>query len=170
MPKMLSDGDDLLLWVPDGGIDDVSAPTVDELTAVGVLNISCLVTKANFQLGASGDASIDDPALCSAGSSAAPGITSYQAGMDFYRWTVTTEDKAWTTFTGKGLGGFLVHRIGKKHDVAIAAADPVAVYGAITGTPTPLQPDAQGGFRKFHQDFFVQGEQVDERAVVAAGS
>lgn len=169
MPKMLSDGDDLLLWVPDGGIADVSAPTLTELTAEGVLDISCLVTKNNFTLGPSGDASIDDPALCSAASSAVPGITSYQAGMDFFRWTVPTEDTAWTTFTGKGINGFLVHRVGKKHTVAIAVDDDVAVYGSITGTPQSLIPDAQGGFRKFHQDFFVQGELVDERAVVAAG-
>jgi len=33
-----------------------------------------------------------------------------------------------------------------------------------------LVPDANGGYRKFHMDFFIQSEEVDERAVVAAGA
>lgn len=170
MPKMLSDGDDLLLWIPDGGIANVSAPTVAELTAAGVLDISCLVTVANFQLGANGDNQINDPALCSAGDSTVPGRTTYQAAMDFYRWTTPSEDTAWTTFTDKGIAGFLAHRIGSKHTVGVAAADDFAVYAVITGTPQKIVPDANGGFRKFHQEFYVQGENVDERAVVAAGA
>lgn len=168
MAKMLANGDDKLLWVPDGGIDNVASPTVAELTAVGVVDISCLVTKANFSLGATGDAAFSDPALCSANDSTVPGQTSYEAAMDFFRWTVTLEDVAWTTFTGKGIAGFLAHRVGLPYTTAPAATQKFRIFGAITNTPVPLNPDAAGGFRKFRQAFSIQGEQVNERAVVAA--
>lgn len=166
--KMLNQDNRLLLWVPDGGIADISAPTLAELTDPGVVDISCLVTKANFALGATGDEVIDDPALCAPGQAPAPGNTTYEAGMDFFRWTTTLEDVAWTTFTGKGIPGFLVYRIGKPHLTALAANDPVAVYGSITGTPRNLAPTTQSAWEKFRQEFMVQSELVDERAVVAA--
>lgn len=168
MPKMLAQANRKLLWVPDGGIDVFSAPTVAELTDAGVLDLSCLVTKANYSLGATGDESINDPALCAEGNSTVPGNTNYEAGMDFFRWTTTIEDEAWNTFTDKGIAGILVERIGKKYDLPIVATDQVKVLGAITGTPRDLVPDSNGGFEKFRQEFFVQSEQVDLRAVVAA--
>lgn len=168
MTKMLANGDDLLLWVPDGGIANVHGPTVSELTAVGVLDISCLVTKANFVLGANGNSSISDPELCSAFDTTVPGRPTFQAGMDFYRGTTTTDDKAWTTFTTYGIHGFLVHRVGLPHTTAPVAADKIRVFGALTGSAQVITPDANGGFRKFHLDFFVQGNEVDEHAVVAA--
>lgn len=166
MTKMLADGDDLLLWVPDGGIANIHAPTIAELTAGGVLNISCLVTKNNFALGANGNASISDPPLCSANDTTVPGRPTFQAGMDFYRYNTTLEDKAWATFTTFGIHGFLVHRVGKLSAVALAGGDPVRVFGALTGTPQVITPDANGGYRKFHLDFFVQGDEVDEHASV----
>jgi hypothetical protein len=167
MPKMLADGDDQLLWVPDGGIADISAPTVAELTDEAVLDLSCDVTRANFVLGATGDSPISDPALCANNDSQEPGLTTYTAGMDFFRWTTSPEDDAWTTFTQKGISGFLVHRIGVPYTTAPVAAQKVRVFGTITGTPQVLTPDI-GGKRKFHMDFYVQGEQVDERSVVHA--
>ena len=167
MTKMLADKDDLLLWVPDGGIADVSGPTVAELTAVGVLDFSCAVSRQNFTLGASGDNPISDPPLCSGSDSQEPGLTSYAAGMDFYRDTVSGSDLAFTTFTGKGIHGYWVHRIGTPYTTAVAAADKIRVFGAISGTPQFPTPDI-GANRKMHVDFYVQGEEVDERAVVAA--
>jgi hypothetical protein len=169
MTKMLADKDDLLLWVPDGGIDDITAPNEDELTAMGVIDFSCAVSRANFTLGASGDNPISDPALCSGSDSQEPGLTSYAAGMDFYRDTVTGSDKGFTTFTGKGIHGFWVHRVGVPITTAIAATQKVRVFGAISGSPQFPTPDI-GAARKMHVDFYVQGEEVDERAVVAAGA
>lgn len=167
MPKMLADVDDKLVWVPDGGIASVHLPTVAELTAVGVVDLSCAVTRANFALGATGDNVISDPALCAGGDSPEPGMTNYSAAMDFFRWTITGEDKAWTTFTDKGLSGFLVHRIALPYTTAFTAAQKIRVFSVISGTPQVLTPEI-GGKRKFHLDFYVQSEQVDERAVVAA--
>jgi hypothetical protein len=169
MTKMIAEAQRRLLWVPEGGIEDVSAPLVSELEgAEGVLLLSCLVTKANYNFGATGDESINDPAACARGNSTVPGNTSYEAGFDFFRWTTELEDEAWNTFNDKGLAGFLVERIGKDFDVPIVATDPLKVMGVITGTPRDLVPDASGGFEKFRQEFFPQAELIDLRAVAAA--
>jgi hypothetical protein len=167
MPKMLNMDNRLLLWVPDGGIADISHPTLAELAAAGVVDISCLVTLANYSLGATGDEAINDPALCAPGDSPAPGATSYEAIMEFFRWTTPEEDIAWDTFTGKGISGFFVERKEHPHTTALAANQEVKVVGVITGTPRDLSPSTRG-FEKFHLESMVQSELVDERALIAA--
>lgn len=169
MPRMLAQANRKLVWVPAGGIADPSAPTVTELNDPGVVDLSCLVTRSDYSLGATGDEDVSDPALCASGNDSAPGYTNYEAGMNFFRYLPATEDKGWTTFTGKGLEGSLVERKGaiKSYLDDFAAADKVRVFGAITGTPQDLSPPDNGGYEKFRQMFFVQSESTDERAVVA---
>ncbi len=168
--KMLNTTNRKLVFVP--ALADYRAPKLTELNAVGVLELSCLVTAANYNLGSTGDDSIEDPAMCASGKSTVPGLTNYEAGMDFFRWKNTADDKAWTTFTGKGIGGFLVERIGqladgeKAQNVPFKAGDEVRVYEVLTGTPAPLSPSTVG-FEKFRVNFFVQ-DRVDERAKVTA--
>ena len=167
-PKMLAQANVKLLWVPDGGIADVHAPTIPELTAASVIDFSCMVTKANYLLGAAGDDSISDPALCAEGNSTVPGNTNYEAGMDFFRFVAAADDKGWTTFTDKGIAGFWVERRGKRFDAAPAAADEVKVVQVLSGTPRTLPVPENGGYEKFRVDFFPQ-EAIDLRAVVVAG-
>ena len=167
MPKRLADGNTKLVYVPD--LANPSAPTVTELSDAGVLDLSCLVAQNNFQLGATGEDAINDPALCATGNDSAPGRVNYEASMEFFRWTTTEEDKAWTTFTDKGIGGYLVQRIGKPVDQAFAADDEVQVYEVITGTPRLLTPDG-GRYEAFALSFYVQSGGTDERAKVASGS
>lgn len=168
-PKLLTDASRNLVFVPT--IANIAAPTVAELSGVGVLDVSCLVTAANFTLGATGDDAISDPALCATSNASVPGRTNYEGAMDFFRWRETADDTAWDTFTSKGLHGYLVQRIGqvpegtKAHTVAFTAADEVQVYEVLTNTPQILSP-ADAGYEKFRQVFSIQ-EGVDERAVVA---
>ncbi len=166
MPKMLSDARRKLVWAPTLAVP--STPVLAELAGGSVLELSCLVTANNFQLGATGENAIDDPALCAEGNDQAPGRVTYGAAMDFFRWTTPAEDTAWTTFQTSGQSGFLVMRIGKDYRNPFVASDEVQVYEAITGRPMILTPDAGGGFEKFRQNFYVQSGGTDERAVVAA--
>lgn len=169
-PKLLTDASRNLVFVPE--IADTSAPTVLELTGVGAINLSCQVTAANFVLGATGDDAIVDPALCATSNASVPGRTNYEGAMDFFRWRETADDVAWTTFTAKGIHGYLVQRIGqvpegtKAHTVPFAADDEVQVYEVLTNTPQILSP-ADAGYEKFRQVFSIQ-EDVNERAVVVA--
>jgi hypothetical protein len=162
---MLSDGRRKLVYVPT--LANPSAPTVAELTGGSVLDISCLVKAANFSLGATGEDAVSDPALCATGNDSSPGRVNYAAAMDFFRWTTTAEDKAWTTFTDKGITGWLVQRIGKAFDDPFAAGDEVQSYEIITGTPVILAPEG-GRFEAFRLNYYVQSAGTDERAVVAA--
>ena len=165
MPRMLSDAKRKLAWVP--SIQDPSAPSVaTELGGASSLDISCLVTAEGFTLGASGEDSINDPALCAEGNDSAPGRVNYEASMNFFRWTTEEEDKAWNTFTDKGLGGFLVQRIGQDYREPFAAGDELQVYEVITGKPRPMANP--GGYEKFALSFYVQSQGTDERAVAVA--
>ncbi len=159
---MLSDGNHKLVYVPAIAVPG-SPKVATELNAATSLDISCLVSLADFQLGATGEEAISDPALCATGNDTAPGRVTYEAAMNFYRWTLAAEDKAYTTFNAKGLGGFLVRRIGKLYSDAFAVGETVQVYQFISGTPMPLSP--QGGYEKFRQQFYVQSQGTNERAL-----
>ncbi|WP_314325438.1 hypothetical protein [Paenarthrobacter ilicis] len=167
-PKMLTDANRRLAWVPT--IANYHAPKVSEIAAGK--DISCLITAADFALGATSDDSINDPSYCASSNSTAPGRTNYEAAMNFFRFKNTLDDSAWTTFTSKNIGGFLVERIGqidegeKAHEVPWAAGDEVRVFQVLTGTPQVLAPSG-AGYEKFREVFSVQ-DLVDERAVVAA--
>lgn len=167
--KMLTDANRRLTFVPT--IENYRAPKLTELNGAGVLDASCLVTAADFTLGSTGDDAVSDPALCSSSNSSTPGRTNYEAAMNFFRWKDAADDKAWTTFTGKGVSGYFVQRIGqiadgeKAHEVEFKVGDEVQVYEVLSGTPQILSP-ATAGYEKFKVAFSVQ-DQVDERAVVA---
>lgn len=166
MPRMLAQANHRLTWHADGSIAAPAAPPAASLTT-GAVNLSCLVAKSDFALGPTGDQEISDAPLCAEGDVTAPGATQYEAEMNFYRYTATAEDIPWSTFTTKGLAGFLVRRIGKKHDLPYVATDVVEVYPVVIGTPRPLQVPDGGGYQKFRLRFHVQ-EGVVLRAVVAA--
>lgn len=164
MAKMLAAQNRKLSWVTT--IADPSAPTVAELTA-GV-SLECIVSAQNFQLGVTDEETITDPAMCSNANAQAPGRVTYGGEMDFFRDDTPASDLAWTTFTGAGLHGYLVLRVGAPYTDAYAAADAVMVYEMVTGTPMMQTPDNNvTGYEKFRQRFLGQGV-FDEHAVVAA--
>jgi hypothetical protein len=168
--KMLTDANRRLIFVP--SIANYHAPVLASLSGVGVIELSCNVTAANYALGSTGDDAINDPSACASSNSTVPGRTNYEAAFDFFRWKDALDDVAYTTFTAKGIHGYLVERIGqiadgeKAHEVAFATGDEVRVFEIITGTPQVLSPSG-AGYEKFKINFSVQ-DKVDERAVVGA--
>lgn len=164
MPKMLSDGNTKLVYVP--SLDDFHAPTIAELTGTDALELSDKVPVTNFTFGATGEDTISDPPLCAVGNDSAPGRVTYEAAMDFWRYTTAAEDKAWTTFADKGQAGYLVMRIGTPWETPFAANQEVFVMGVLNGTRQPLPP--AGGYTKFRSVFYPQSSQVDDAAKVAA--
>lgn len=166
-PKMLNTANRKLKWV--STIANIAAPTAAELNA-GV-EITCLVTAADYALGVTGNETITDPALCDDVETSVPGRATVEAGMNFFRFKDGVDDIGWTTFDGRGLHGYLVQRIGqitdtqKQEDVAFAAGNQVQVYEAITHDPQIMSP-ATAGYEKFRQVF--SAGRFDERATVAA--
>ena len=168
--KMLTDANRRLVFVPT--LADYHAPSLAVLSGVGVVELSCNVTAANYALGSTGDDSINDPAACASSNSTTPGRTNYEAAFDMFRWKDAVDDVAWSTFTAKGIHGYLVERIGqiadgeKAHEVPFTVGDEVRVFEVVTGTPQVLTPSG-AGYEKFKVTFSVQ-DSVDERAVVVA--
>ena len=167
--KMLTTMNRKLVFVPT--LADYHKPLVTELNGVGVLELSCLITIANYQLGATGNAEISDPALCAGLETKAPGLPTYEGNTDFFRYKTTVDDKAWTTFSTHGIAGYLVERIGqilegeKAHEMPFKAGDEVRVFQVLTGTPRVLSPET-ASYEKFGMTWYIQ-ENTDERAVVA---
>lgn len=165
-PKMLTDANRRLAWVPT--LANYHSPTLAEITAG--LDLSCLITAADFSLGSTGDDQINDPAYCSSTNSTTPGRTNYEAAMNFFRFKNGVDDLAWSTFTAKGLNGYLVERIGqipdgtKAHEQPWQSSEEVRVFQVITGTPQVIAP-ASASYEKFREVFSVQ-DLVDERAVI----
>lgn len=168
-PKMLNTNNRALWWVPT--IANKNAPTEDEIEA-GV-QITCLVTVANYNFGITGTNIITDPSPCDDIEAGAPGMDTIEAGFDFFRFKDSVDDIAWSTFTDKGIGGFLVERIGQvdegedPSEVPATAGDEVAVMEVLTLSPRPMAPST-AGYEKFRQEFAPQS--FAPRAVVAAGA
>lgn len=166
MAKMLADGHDLLLWIPEGGVEDLAAPTIEELTDPAVINLSCLVAKEGFNFGPSGESEVTDPPLCAVGQFTSPGNVTYNDDMNFYRYTTTLEDIPWETFTGQNIPGILAHRDTLLSDAPIALTQEFAMHEVVTGIQRKIAADGNGGWRKFGQKFHPQ--RAVDRAVVAA--
>lgn len=170
-PKMIADSNRSLFWVPT--IANYHSPSLaTDLAAASIKNISGLITIADFALGATGNAEIADPPYNASNDVKAPGMPTYDAAMNFYRWKNALEDVAWGIFTDKDIAGYLVERIGqvddglKNSEVPLQVGDEVRVFQVLTGTPQ-IQAPAQASYEKFRMQFFVQDE-VDERAVIKA--
>lgn len=165
-PKMLNTNNRRLDWVPT--IANRKSPTAAELNA-GV-QLTCAVTVANYQFGITGTNIINDPSPCDEIEAGAPGMDTIEAGFDMFRYKTAPDDIAWTTFTDKGIPGFLVERIGQieegedPSDIDYAAADEVSVMEVLTLSPRPMSPST-AGYEKFRQEFAPQS--FVPRAVVA---
>lgn len=165
-PKMLNTANRRLDWVPT--IANLSAPTPAELNA-GV-NLTCRVTVANYQFGITGTNIITDPTPCDTIDAGAPGIDTFEAAFDMFRFKDELDDIAWTTFTGKNLPGFLVERLAqvadgeKPEDMPYKAGDEVSVMQGLTLSPQPQSPST-AGYEKFRQGFAPAA--FEPRAVVA---
>ena len=167
-PKLLNTANRKLAWVPT--IANINAPTVAELTAG--IDITCLVTAADYQFGITGNEDIKDAALCDDIEAGVPGRATVEASMNSFRLKTTVDDKGWTTFTAKGLTGYLVERIGqiaegeRQEESAWKAADEVQVLKSITNDPQ-VQSPSNAGFEKFKMVFSPQRHAP--RAKVVAG-
>lgn len=167
-PKMLNTANRRLDWVTT--IADINAPKASELNA-GV-NLTCRVTIANYQFGITGTNIITDPTPCDDIETGAPGMDTFEASFDMFRFKTELDDLAWTTFTKKDIPGYLVERVGQNpegtrpEEAPYVATDEVTIAHVLTLSPQPLSP-ATAGYEKFKQGFAPQ--KFAPRAVVVAG-
>jgi hypothetical protein len=130
--SVVSDGNILTLWVPNGGIADPDNPTVAELTAGTVLDMTGYFTDTGWNPNVSEDEATDNR-LNSRDNYGKPGRRKVQMPL-----AEPTEDEAALTLEPGSLGYF-VDRRGVPDDQDVAAGDIVTVFPVTLG----VQSDSQ---------------------------
>jgi hypothetical protein len=131
-----------------------------DLTTTNCKDLSDSILKSAYQLGASGADKVNEASLASTLNTSVPGASNYSADMTFFRYldssgkSVTTEDVAWSIFTGKGIRVWLVERVGPPSTQPFAVGDVVDIYEVVTDDPQP--PKDYASYVKFGQPFHVQ--------------
>lgn len=161
-----ADGNLKVLWVP--AIDDVEQPTVAELTASGVVDISCLLTADGFNR-AVNETPINDQRLCHTQDGEAPGRNSETLDLIYAfdpQSTDVADNGAYVTLK-QGTKGYVVARYGMPWDDALAAAQVVDVIRGTAGRQAK-QAIAANDILKVAQKIFIPAGGVTPDAVIAA--
>lgn len=164
IPSTPADGNVKVAWVPT--IADPSAPTVTELTATGVVDLSCYLT-ADGWTPALDEQTISDDRLCSTATFEQPGRSSRTLDIMYIDNTNNgTQPNDATETLIPGTAGYLVRRGGVPYDQVFASGDVVDVWPVTAGKYAPQPPEANSVLRRA-QKMFVTG-QVRMDASVAA--
>lgn len=166
IPSTPADGNEKVLLVP--AIANTSAPTVAELTAPGVVDISCYLTGDGWSPSLS-EQVITDDRKCSKQTFEQPGRS--QRGLDVTYIDNTnapneaTDNKAKETLV-PGVAQYVVVRRGQDFEDAIAAGDKVTVSPIKAGQYNEL-PGAANEVLKISQKLFITGTTQVSVAVAA---
>lgn len=163
MPKTLADQKIRLTFLTTKPVDP-KAPTITELEAG--IDLSCSIMKSDYQLGATGDQTVSEAALCEPGAGNDMGATDYAGTVTVFRMFDETgkadldEDDAYQALKVKGTKGWIVEREGPRYDVAWAADQEVEVYEVTTGS-VQKPSDRSAGYIKRTIPLGVQNAWVD---------
>lgn len=183
VPASIEDGEITTLWVPDGGIADISAPTADELNKDTNLDLSPYLTGTGWALTHGQNSTNDDrEAWLSVGTipgsdtysnpslqivnnvNRANGVDADQQGSE----TTNVPNAAFETLK-RGTRGYFVRRRGVGSGEPFKAGQVVSVFKVIIGITTPVA-HAANARQMSTVHFSVDPSSQDETAVVAAGA
>lgn len=160
-----ADGSVKVLWVPT--IADTSAPTVDELTAAEVVDLSCYLTDDGWQPNTDEQVSTDNR-LCSRQTFERIGRWTDQLDLVYVyqgQSPDATDNKAQSTLRHRETG-YVVSRWGADYEDPIEADDVVDVAPAECGVQRKQPPEANGRLRMM-QKIFIRNTVQRDVAVVA---
>jgi hypothetical protein len=161
----LADGNLKVAWVP--AIANTSAPTVAELTAAGVVDLSSYLTADGFTPGGD-EATVTDDRLSSTQTFERPGRHTDTLNLMYvYRQQEpgSATNKAFATLK-RLTTGFIVSRWGADFDTAFAAGQIVDVMPAQCGKQMKQPPEANSVL-KVGQRLFITGEMQRDVTVAA---
>lgn len=168
IPSTPSDGNVAAWFVP--AIADTSAPTVTELSAASIVDLSCYLTGDGLNL-TSDQATITDERLCSTQTFEVPGRKTNTAEVTYIDNTnsphETDSNKAAETLV-EGARGYIVTRRGVPYETPVEAAQKVSVWPIEAGEPREVAPEANSVIRSI-QKLFVTGNVHQKVAVATAG-
>lgn len=152
MPKTIADGR-IALWALTEKPKDLGALTTAELGEGK--KISCAILKSDYQLGATGDNTITETALCMPGEGQALGAATYSGTVTVFReldpatgLADQTEDWAWDLFKERGTTLWLVEREGPLETAAPAEGQEYSIYEVQTGTPQKPSNRTEGYIKR----------------------
>lgn len=162
MTKRLSDGNTKATFVPAVGV--LSAPTVAELTAAGIVACEEHITADGLGISIEQGA-VEGDTLASTQTYQGPGRTQAQIEVTFFRDTETSGDRMWSVMTN-GTNGYFVVRRGVAYDTAYAAGQKVAIYTVTCGEPSELAPEAET-YDRAMVNLYPSGRYLREATVAA---
>jgi hypothetical protein len=169
IPSTPSDGNVSTILVT--AIANTAAPTVTELTAGTVVDVSCYLTADGFALTVD-QATITDERLCSTQTFGAPGRKTYGltlTGIDNTNSADEDDSNELADTLVEGTDLYLVRRRGIAYDTAYAATTQrVSVIPFKVGVKQDVPPEANSVIRSTWQ-CFVTGD-VETEVTVAAGA
>jgi hypothetical protein len=169
MARIVDLGVTQYLWVPTlAGIANPLLPTDDELTAVGVKNISQFVVTTT-DINPDDSDTITEKGITDTSNAVVPTIGNYHGTLNLFRdFTAgipTASVDLAATFT-KGAVGWIVRRLGKPATTAIATADLVDLFLFLVDKVA--KTGGQGdGYLKLNCTLLQQGQYHPDIAVVA---
>lgn len=163
MAKIPVDGNVKVTFFP--ACEDITAPTVTELSAVGAVDIECDLTPDGLDESI-GEDEKDTTTFCSTSNYSEPGRTKPAITLTYFRFDSPTEDAAYVTMK-RNTQGFLAIREGSLHSEDYAAADKVRVYTVMCGEQQPVKPAANMDVQ-VQQVLYPSGDYCRD-AVAAAG-
>jgi hypothetical protein len=167
IPSTPADGNFLVLVVPE--IANTSAPTLAELNAGTVVDISCYLTAGGWKPSLS-EQVITDDRLCSTQTYEKKGRSQRSLEVEYIDNTnspnATEFNKAKDTLI-PGSKHYLVTRGGMPYETALAATQKVSVRPVEAGEYNDMPPEANSVI-KTGQKLFVTGETKTDVAVAAA--
>jgi hypothetical protein len=153
-----ADGALKVLWVPVIAI--TTAPTVAELTAAGVRDVSCYLTAEGFSP-STDEQAITDERLCSRQTFQRRGRFADSLDLSYiYNPNSAADNLAYSTMSPSTLG-YIVARWGLAYETAIVAAQVVDVHPAECGIRQKQPPTANTVFTAKQKIFIRAGVQRD---------
>lgn len=162
-----ADGSVKVLWVPT--IADPDAPTLDELTDTGVIDLSCYLTDDGYAPAIDEQVSTDNR-LCSRQTFEQPGRFTYTLNLTYVyqgQDLSAPDNRAFATLRPKEAGN-VVSRWGADYELPIELGDLVEVWPATCGQQMKQAPEANGRLRLMQRIFITS--LVTKDVAVVAGS
>lgn len=163
VPSTPSDGNVKIAVVTT--IADPEEPTVAELTAGTVVDISCYLTGDGWAPGGSQN-TVEDRRLCSVQIYGTPGTASYSLELTYIENPQSSTDNDAFDALDPGTLVYIVERRGIAYDTAFAAGQKVTVHPVRPGIHRQLPPE-QDSQLKVAQTMFYAGDKLTNVAVVA---
>ncbi len=162
MGKRLTDGNTKATFVP--SIASLTAPTVGELTAAGIVVLENTVTDDGLKIDFD-EGTIAGNVLASTQDFESPGRSKAQIELTYYRDSSPSADRMWSVMT-RATAGFLVVRRGVAAATAYSDGQKVEVYEGTCGERKPLAPERES-YEKVTQKLYASGTYSIESTVAA---